>query len=140
MRFVRMGTGQVGGDPTLMQEIGLSKHIATDIRAELGKAFNAFVQDKDADKLWRQIKATAMKMPALAQFDAVRQWLEQPVVAVSDKAAPPKSTNSHQARRDTPKTKPVFKTPRGCAVRPAYCLPRHGRSSWLQGLLRGPWG
>ena len=121
-----------------MQEVGLSKHGAAEIRAELRDAFDAFAQDKDADKLWRDVKATAMKLPALAQFEAVRQWLEQPVVAGADQAAPQMPSKSRNTRQV--KSKSIYRTPKGRPVEAAYSRPRHGPSSLLAGFLRGPWG
>jgi len=127
-------------DPTLMQEVGLAKHNAAETRHELGAAFNAFVRDKDAEKFWHDIKVAATKMPALAQFDAVRQWLEKPVLSSDADAPPDVLPTGRSAPRSTPKRKTVYKTPQGRPIQAAYSLPRHGRSSLLAGLLRGPWG
>lgn len=127
-------------DPTLIQEVGLAKHNAVETRRELGEAFNAFVRDKDADKFWHGIKAAATRMPALAQFDAVRQWLEKPVLSSDADATPEVLPTSRPAPRSKPKRKKVYKTPQGRPVQAAYSQPRHGRSSLLAGLLRGPWG
>ncbi len=119
------------------QEVGLPKNSAVEIQRELSQALHNLARDKNAEKFWLEVKAVATKVPALAQFEAVRHWLQQPVVAadVVETASPEPAR--HLAHS---KTKTVYKTPRRRPVRAAYRLPRHGRSSLLAGLLRGPWG
>ena len=118
----------------------MSKPKAAEIGVQLRDAFNAYIQDGNVDKLWRNVKAAAMKAPALAQIEAVRQWLEQPVVAAPAEAAPQAPTKVRKARRGKVKAKPIYTMSKSRPVQAAYSLPRHGRSSLLAGLLRGPWG
>ena len=84
------------------------------------------------------MKTAAANVPALAQFEALRRWLDEPVVAGGN-AAGGKSKPGHGRRRQRQKLV-SYKSPPTNAVRVAHRLPKHGRSSWLSGLLRGPWG
>ena len=115
----------------------MPKNSAVEIHHELSQALHNLAREKNAERFWLEVKAVASKVPALAQFEAVRQWLEQPVVASGARETAAAKPVGQSARS---KSKTVYKTPRGRPVRAAYRLPRHGRSSLLAGLLRGPWG
>ena len=118
----------------------MSKPEAAEIGAQLRDAVNAYIQDRNADKFWCNVKAAATKTPVLAQIEAVRQWLEQPVVAATAEAAPHAPTKVCKARQRKVKAKPIYTASKSRPVQAAYSLPRHGRSTLLAGLLRGPWG
>ena len=137
VRAARGIVWQTADDPTLKQEVGLSKSSVVEIQRELSQALHNLARDNNAEKFWLELKAVATKVPALARFDAVRRWLEQPVVA---SGAGETAAAEPVRRRTRSKTKTVYKTPRGRPVQAAYRLPRHGRSSLFAGLLRGPWG
>ena len=137
MRAARGFVWQAADDPTLKREVGLPKNSVVEIQRELGEALHNFGATQERREFWLDVKAAAEKVPALSQFEAVRRWLEQPVVA----SGAGETAATEPGRRPTRgKTKTVYKTPQGRPVQAAYRLPRHGRSSLLAGLLRGPWG
>jgi hypothetical protein len=135
MRFAGPATG---ARPVELREIGVPDRKATGRQCELGDVLRDFVCHQDPEKFKRDLKALALTLPVVKQLEAARRWLDKPVAGGREAPAPEPAARQ---RDRTAKKKTRYQTPSGRpSVQRAHSLPRQGRSSWFEGLLRGPWG
>lgn len=112
------------------------------ITRALQSEFNQFSDEVKRSKTLAELKTAPTQYNLLNQL---QHWLNQPVVAAQGTGRMDRSDRGTAPSRQ-PKLRPpqrekvAYKSPVTNAVRVARSQPRHGRSTFWSGLIRGPWG
>ena len=99
------------------------------------------VSDTSFRKIARAAQDGLSKLSDEAQRSTIladlKAWLDQPVIVASNASA---ANSSGSLRKARPREKVTYKSPVTRTVVAARSQPKSGRSTLLNGLLRGPWG
>jgi len=118
--------------------------------------------DAERDRGAALSTAGLARLPVASHLEALRRWLDQPVLATDGALAAPgrpaaRTATPQQAaaspsvikkqvvahhRNESKAERPnkAYQSPSGVPIRASYGQPRQGRSTFWSGLLRGPWG
>jgi len=93
-------------------------------------------EDAKASKIWADVKNATQDSNVL---ENLASWLNQPVATSPRKSSKPER-RARAAEMISKRHKTIFKSPPTNPVIAARTEPKHGRSSLISGLLRGPCG